>query len=210
MARDHYHENSFVLKTITLARIVVGVALTLAVLFVMVRLIDYSSTASQTAHNRQGLLFQETDDEAQPRTLFEKLLNQQSEKSPDPAAQPENMLDRVPRSDGAASSGSLAAPAPSQRPAPAAPPPVSVHPASTAHQMFAVQLGAFQEAARAQALSGQLSGRGYRAYVDTRMQPDGTTLHRVRVGGFSTREEAMRIATRIEKAEKISGFVTLQ
>lgn len=73
-----------------------------------------------------------------------------------------------------------------------------------------MQLGSFHEAERAQALSARLSGQGYPAYVDTHVLPDGTTAHRVRVGGFATREEAMHMASRIESAEKISGFVTAQ
>ena len=56
MAARDYHNNDFIFKTMTVFRIVVGVALTLAVLFAMVWLIDYSSIRTTSKKTRQTLL----------------------------------------------------------------------------------------------------------------------------------------------------------
>ena len=56
MASRDYHNNDFIFKTMTVFRIVAGVALTLAVLFAMVWLIDYSSIRTSSTNTQQSLL----------------------------------------------------------------------------------------------------------------------------------------------------------
>jgi len=83
MAARDYHNNDFIFKTMTVFRIVVGVALTLAVLFAMVWLIDYSSIRTTSKKNRQSLLLPSQPDDQKPQeeqTLFESLLNKRVEK----------------------------------------------------------------------------------------------------------------------------------
>jgi DedD protein len=78
MAARDYHNNDFIFKTMTVFRIVAGVAVTLAVLFAMVWLIDYSSIRTTSKKTRQSLLLpgQQDDPKSQDeQTLFESLLN---------------------------------------------------------------------------------------------------------------------------------------
>jgi len=82
MAARDYHNNDFIFKTMTVFRIVVGVALTLAVLFAMVWLIDYSSIRTTSKKTRQTLLLPGPSDDQKPQeeqTLFESLLNKRVE-----------------------------------------------------------------------------------------------------------------------------------
>ena len=76
------------------------------------------------------------------------------------------------------------------------PPPVSgTEPAGT----FGVQVGAFGEAARARALAAELARIGARPSVQA-AEVGGRTFHRVRIGGFPTREIAAREAARLARA----------
>jgi len=88
MAAHDFHENSFFFKAITFVRIIAGVAVTLAVLFAMVWLIDYSSPRTAVPRNQQPLLVPDRADETAeraPRTFFETLLNTAREKKADDA-----------------------------------------------------------------------------------------------------------------------------
>jgi DedD protein len=90
MAARDYHNNDFIFKTMTVFRIVAGVALTLAVLFAMVWLIDYSSIRTTSKKTRQSLLLPSQPDDQKPQeeqTLFESLLNKRVEKKSVVAAQ---------------------------------------------------------------------------------------------------------------------------
>lgn len=95
-ARD-YHNNDFIFKTVTVFRIVAGVALTLAVLFAMVWLIDYSSIRTTSKKNQQSLLLPGQPDDQKPQeeqTLFESLLNKRIEKKSVVAGQEKNSPER--------------------------------------------------------------------------------------------------------------------
>ena len=97
MAARDYHNNDFIFKTMTVFRIVAGVALTLAVLFAMVWLIDYSSIRTTSKKTRQTLLLPGQHDDQKPQeeqTLFESLLNKRIEKKSVVAGQEKNPLER--------------------------------------------------------------------------------------------------------------------
>jgi len=238
---DDYHENSFIFKTITFVRIVAGVAVTLAVLFAMVWLIDYSSPRTVKPQTPQPLLVPDLAEEHEartPRTFFETLLNTATEKNVDgveradttperaiPAGRPKGSasVSRMQPDASARGSDPTHGAARLEQPATRAgtsSPPVAPEPeqdraasapasqASAAGGVFAVQFGSFQHEERARQLSEDLAGRGYHPYITTISLPDGTKSHRVRVGRFATREEAMKLAAAIENKEKISVFVT--
>jgi len=223
MAADDYHNNNFIFKTITVFRIVIGVAVTLAVLFAMVWLIDYSSDRPASTYNQQPLLFPDNDqDKKSPQagTFFEALLNKKTKKKEDVFETGENVSESVPRQG-----VTKRPPAVKRLESPPlvrrAEPPVAVtrpqvsqstrRPAAQSPAVagvFAVQLGSFQQVERARIFSENLAAKGYQPYILNSAMPDGTMTYRVRIGRFVTREEAMSLAGRIESNEKISVFVT--
>lgn len=73
---------------------------------------------------------------------------------------------------------------------------------------YTIQLGSFQNAEVAKAFSDKLVAKGYPAYVlQTDVEGKGT-VYRVRVGRFTTMEEAQGMAMEIEKKESVSAFIT--
>lgn len=214
MASDDYYENSFTFKAVTALRIAAGVVLTLAVLFAMAWLIDYGDRrGAGPVHDQHSLLFSEKAGETparQPRTFFESLMGEgrpEEEAGPAPGLRgPEIFYADEPSAQPPSAAAPESAPVPG-RPHTPAPGPAE-HPA--APEMFTVQLGSFSGIERARHFSEDFAARGYRPFVSTIELPDGTRLHRVRVGRFATREEAMALGSRIEKQEKVSVFVTTQ
>ena len=95
------------------------------------------------------------------------------------------------------------APAPKPTPAPAAA--ATAVPAS-AGGAIAVQVGAFATRKEADSLARKLSGRGYAVYV---MNPvdDGKNVYRVRVGNYSTADEAQRVSARLTQQEKLKPWI---
>jgi cell division septation protein DedD len=92
-----------------------------------------------------------------------------------------------------------ASPAPAPLPAPAA--------ASAARGgRIAVQVGAFTTRGEADALARRLSGRGYAVYV---MDPtdDGKAVYRVRVGNYTSADEAQRVSARLTQQEKLKPWI---
>ncbi len=71
--------------------------------------------------------------------------------------------------------------------------------AATTTENFAVQVAALSTAAAAKELVARLKKGGFSAYVEAVSTAD-STLHRVRVGPFSSREEAQRAAERLKAA----------
>ena len=64
---------------------------------------------------------------------------------------------------------------------------------------FVLQLGAYREEATAQTVIQGLSGKGYQAQVTAKDIPaKGGKWHRVRIGPFKNREEAEKMAKRLE------------
>lgn len=118
------------------------------------------------------------------------------------------------------------------RPAPAPPPPVADAPAKPASEpttpaaspassapaasassaagngAIAVQVGAMKEKGDAEALARHLSGKGYAVYI---VQPAGNApnpVYRVRVGNYTSQDEAARVKRRLEQEEKLKPWIT--
>ena len=108
------------------------------------------------------------------------------------------------------------------RPAPAASQPVadgskpeeSAKPAtpaattSSGSGAIAVQVGAMKEKSDAEALARHLSGKGYAVYI---VQPAGNApnpVYRVRVGNYTSADEAGRVKRRLEQEEKLKPWIT--
>ncbi|MCX8042874.1 MAG: SPOR domain-containing protein [Desulfobacterota bacterium] len=73
---------------------------------------------------------------------------------------------------------------------------------------YTIQLGSFQNAAVAKAFLESLTTKGYPAYMlQTDVEGKGT-VYRIRIGKFSTMEEAQTMARELEKKESISAFIT--
>jgi len=224
MAADDYHNNDFIFKAISAFRIIVGVAVTLAVLFAMVWLIDYSSIRPSSTPNQAALLpdHREDDRPQQSRTFFETLLNKKAKKNEDVIGDVKNTPDSPPRPGVTRPSPAVQKPESppvvrsSESPGAATKPKTVQSTHSPAIQspavggVFAVQLGSFHQTERARMFLEKLVGRGYQPYIINSAMPDGTRTYRVRIGRFATREDAMNLAAKIEKAEKISVFVTSQ
>ena len=71
---------------------------------------------------------------------------------------------------------------------------------------FAVQVGAFADAAAAEQLARRLRERGHPVYVAPAAGSD-TTRWRVRVGPLASRAEAEGVAARLEREERVSTWV---
>ena len=223
MAADDYHNNDFIFKAISAFRIIVGVAVTLAVLFAMVWLIDYSSDRPVSTYNQQSLLLPDHHQDKksqQARTFFELLLNKKTEKKEDIFEAGKNVPESVPGQGVTKRSPAVKKPESSSvvrsteppiavtRPQPALSTRRPAVQSSVTAGVFAVQLGSFQQVERARIFSENLAAKGYQPYIMNSAMPDGTMTYRVRIGRFVTREEAMSLAARIESIEKISVFVT--
>jgi cell division septation protein DedD len=72
---------------------------------------------------------------------------------------------------------------------------------------FALQVTALRERGEAEAIAKRLSSRGYAAYV---MKPaaGAPSVYRVRVGKFKTRREAEAVATKLQKEEQFTPWIT--
>ena len=65
-------------------------------------------------------------------------------------------------------------------------------PRTAAEESFVVQVGAFSEASKANAIGSDLKKRGFAAYTEK-----AGTVTRVRVGPFANREDAEKVASRL-------------
>ena len=114
--------------------------------------------------------------------------------------------------EGAATTASARAPATAtERPAasaPAAPAPAAAasSPAAASGTGFAVQLGAFGNAAEANALRDRLRASGIGAFTET-VQTDQGVLTRVKAGPVVTRGEADQLRSRVKSSVGIDGLV---
>ncbi len=101
-----------------------------------------------------------------------------------------------------------APPAPAAAPPKPTPAPAAVATAApaTAGGPIAVQVGAFATRKEADALAKKLSGRGYAVYVMNPM--DDKKVYRVRVGNYSTADEAQRVSARLTQQEKLKPWIT--
>jgi DedD protein len=90
-------------------------------------------------------------------------------------------------------------PPPTTQPVPPAAPVPPTPAAAPATERFAVQVAALSTAPAAKDLVARLKKEGFGAYVETVSTADSTLL-RVRVGPFASREEAQRAAERVKAA----------
>ena len=73
---------------------------------------------------------------------------------------------------------------------------------------FVVQVGSFQEFQKADVLKNKLINSDYPVFiVSTFVEEKGYTLHRVFVGKFLKKTEAIQVAVRIKESEKIESIV---
>lgn len=100
----------------------------------------------------------------------------------------------------------MPAPPPPAPVAAAKPAPSSATPATPARPLaaptaekFAVQVAALSSAPAAKELAARLAKGGFNAYVEAVSTKD-STMHRVRVGPFASRDEAQRTADRVKAA----------
>ena len=86
-------------------------------------------------------------------------------------------------------------------------PPVTQPPATAAPAgAFMVQVAAYSDRARADALVGRLRQKGYAAQIAT-VPSNGQTLYKVRVGGFADRSAADAAKVRLANEEKLQAWV---
>lgn len=112
------------------------------------------------------------------------------------------------------------APKPEPKPTPAKPEPAKPEPAATAAAKpvatpaapaassigFAVQLGAFGQAAEANALRDKVRAAGFSAFVE-QVRTDKGTLNRVRVGPVANRAEAENLKAQVASKVGVAGMV---
>jgi cell division septation protein DedD len=72
---------------------------------------------------------------------------------------------------------------------------------------FALQITALRERGEAESIAKRLSAKGYSAYVLT-PAAGSPSVYRVRVGKFKTRREAQVIASKLQKEEQFTPWIT--
>jgi cell division septation protein DedD len=85
---------------------------------------------------------------------------------------------------------------------------VSNRPAETPTGGFTVQVFAVRRKPEAQEIVDRLKKKGFPAYVWDPAPGDRLGGFRVRVGSFSSRQEAEAMATRLQKEEKFTPWIT--
>jgi len=95
--------------------------------------------------------------------------------------------------------------APADPPSVSAPPPTR-RPASPVEDGFSIQVGAFGEKATATGLAAELRAGGFSAHVRSDDGPGGARF-RVRVGPVPTREEATRLAGKLESDHQVPTWI---
>ncbi|KAF1721020.1 SPOR domain-containing protein [Pseudoxanthomonas wuyuanensis] len=125
------------------------------------------------------------------------------------ASEPEPAKPAVPAPKPAESTPAAPKPA-AATPVAATPKPAEAPPAKTAPAAasvgFAVQLGAFTNAADANALRDRVRGGGFSAFVE-QVSTDKGTLNRVRVGPVASRADAERLKAQVAVKFGIDGMV---
>ena len=93
----------------------------------------------------------------------------------------------------------------SKTPPPAAPEPAP--PSAVTSGGFAVQITALRDRGEADAVVKRLAGKGYPAFIVNPL-PGKPPVYRVQVGRYKERAEADRIASKLQKEEQFSPWVT--
>jgi cell division septation protein DedD len=224
----------FLFSCITQAiKIAVGVALTIGLFFAAGYLVDMFA-AKKTAppadpklqpYADRGMPLSGTGQKDKPTSLylsfFETLLNKKPDLMPQTdaekkqsAAQPASAVgakQQAPPADNktvAAASRPSAAQrvaeikaavtAAAQQPTPSAAEPVN----------YTLQLGSFQNNEVASSFSSSLNAKGYDSHIEKITVPDKGMVYRVRIGKYTSLEEAQKAAAVLEKKEGISAFIT--
>lgn len=71
---------------------------------------------------------------------------------------------------------------------------------------IAVQVGAFGSRGEAEKLAKRLSGKGYSAYIVS-PEAGGPSVFKVRVGNYTSADDAERVKTRLAREEKLKPWV---
>ena len=80
-------------------------------------------------------------------------------------------------------------------------------PVAAAIEGLVVQVFASPNGEQAQKLLGDLKQAGYQAFLSS-TRIDGQTMHRVRIGPFQDRSQAEAVKRRVDKAYKVTSFIT--
>jgi len=75
---------------------------------------------------------------------------------------------------------------------------------------YTIQMAAYAEKKRADALSKRLKNKGIHAYVVVGHLPEKGVMYRVRVGQYKNREMAEKAAAEIQRTERSKFFVTTE
>ena len=130
-------------------------------------------------------------------------------KKPEPAkpdvaaAKPATPPAATPAPAAAAANKEADTPKPAAAEAPAAPAPA----AASKGGQIAVQVGAYRERSEADVLAKKLTGKGYAVYI---VSPDANAanpMFRVRVGNYTSQDEASRVKRRLEQEEKLKPWI---
>jgi cell division septation protein DedD len=97
-------------------------------------------------------------------------------------------------------------PPPASKPVVAAPKPTEAPKPAASGTGFAVQLGAFSNAADANALRDRARGAGFSAFVE-QVRTDKGTLSRVRIGPVANRADADRLKAQVASKIGVDGMV---
>ena len=109
----------------------------------------------------------------------------------------------------APASGSQTAPAVAESaPAPSPVPGSGGSGPATPARPWTVQVSSFRSRGLADELRSRLQARGFDAYLVRVATDEGRVWHRVRVGGYSTRAEAERVATELRAERNLNPVVT--
>lgn len=73
---------------------------------------------------------------------------------------------------------------------------------------YSVQIGAFKSLSDARTHRVRFTKKGYKASVYNDRGADGSDIFKVRVGIFTSRQDAEKMALRLKKSEGVNGFVT--
>ncbi len=76
--------------------------------------------------------------------------------------------------------------------------------------LYTVQVGAFKNAADADAIKKKLEKKGYKTYMTLSESKKEGGLYKIWVGKFSTRKQAEALSIKIKKTEGLQAFVTVK
>ena len=85
--------------------------------------------------------------------------------------------------------------------------PAKTKPVSQSRQGYVLQIGSFQDKAKAAALTRRLSEHQYPAFF-SKADVDGTSYYRVKCGPFKSEAKADELKKVLAKKENLHGFVT--